>query len=107
MRERELTHRICSYHFLTGAVFLLLSSAATRAADAPANCDLRVGAAAVNLRCDASMVIAGSIEPRFTSEQEGQLRAVAVVIEKPGGPRVAIVARDVLWVPNPLAHDAL
>ncbi|HEV8000753.1 MAG TPA: PVC-type heme-binding CxxCH protein [Planctomycetaceae bacterium] len=68
---------------------------------------MRVGAAAVNLKCDLSMVIAGSIEPRFTSEQEGQLRAVAVVIERPGATKIAIVACDVLWVPKSLVDEAL
>lgn len=69
--------------------------------------DIRVGAAAVNLRCDQSMVLAGFLEGRFTSEQEGELRSVAVVVEKPGQGKVAIVACDVLWVPRDLADAAV
>jgi putative membrane-bound dehydrogenase-like protein len=96
---------------LTGVVALLTTSIA-RAADRPAATDLRVGAAAVNLKCDSSMVLAGMIEPRFTNEQEGELRAVAVVIEKPAGERmpankIAIVACDVLWIPRHLVDEAL
>ena len=69
--------------------------------------ELHVGAAAVNLRCDKTMPLAGSLEPRYTDEQEGELRSVAVVIEKPGQGKVAIVACDVLWVPRDLADIAV
>jgi hypothetical protein len=69
--------------------------------------DLRVGAAAVNLRCDEKMVLAGMLGPRYTSEQEGELRAVAVVVEKPGQAKLAIVGCDVLWVPRTLADAAV
>src|SRR5262249_1099359 len=51
--------------------------------------DLRVGASAVNLRCDESMVLAGFLEAHYTKEQEGELRSVAVVVEKPGADKVA------------------
>ena len=69
--------------------------------------DLRVGAAAVNLKCDPSMVLAGMIEARYTKEQEGELRAVAVVVEKRRVNKIAIVACDVLWIPRPLIDAAL
>jgi len=69
--------------------------------------DLRVGAAAVNLRCDEKMVLAGMLGPRYTNEQEGELRAVAVVIEKPGQAKLAIVGCDVLWFPRSLADAAV
>ncbi len=69
--------------------------------------DLRVGAAAVNLRCDEKMVLAGMLESRYANEQEGELRAVAVVIEKPGQAKLAIVGCDVLWVPRSLADAAV
>ena len=68
--------------------------------------DLRVGASAVNLRSDRTMVIAGGIEPHYAAEQEGELRAVAVVIERPGQAKVAIVACDVVFVPRELADAA-
>jgi putative membrane-bound dehydrogenase-like protein len=69
--------------------------------------DLRVGASAVNLRSDKTMVIAGGIEPHYAAEQEGELRAVAVVIERPGQTKLAIVACDVLFVPRDLADAAV
>jgi putative membrane-bound dehydrogenase-like protein len=58
------------------------------------------------------MSIAGFIDDRFLEEQEGELRAVAVVIEKPsadGVPstKLAIVACDVLWIPRIIADAAV
>lgn len=73
----------------------LLSIQAT-SADAPL--PLRVGAAAVELEADDDMVIGGSILPFKVKGQEGKLRAVATVIEKPGSGKVAIVACDVLML---------
>jgi neutral ceramidase len=69
--------------------------------------DLRVGAAAANLEADDSMVIAGGIGPGKATGQEGQLRAVAVVLEKPDSPKVAIVACDVLFVTRDFVDAAL
>jgi len=69
--------------------------------------DIRVGAAAEKLRADDSMPLAGYLEARFTKEQEGELRAVAVVIEQPGSAKVAIVACDVLWVTRAIVDPAL
>lgn len=83
---------------------LLLGGAPFGFAQAP---DVRVGATAVNLRCDRSMVLAGFLEGRYTNDQEGELRAVAVVVEKPGQAKLAIVACDVLWIPRSLADQAV
>lgn len=69
--------------------------------------ELRVGALAVNLRSDKKMIIAGGIESRCAAEQEGELRAVAVVVERPGQAKLAIVACDVLFVPRDLADAAV
>ncbi len=69
--------------------------------------DLKVGTAAVNLVADDSMEIAGSILPGKVKGQEGELRAIAVVIEKPGGGKVAIVACDVLFLTRALVDPAL
>ncbi|MBN2291935.1 MAG: hypothetical protein JXM70_05885, partial [Pirellulales bacterium] len=74
-------------------VVLILPAAATSHAD-----DLRVGAAAAELAADDSMVIAGGILARHVKGQEGKLRAVAVVLEKPGRAILAIVACDVLMM---------
>ena len=60
--------------------------------------DVRVGSAAVELEADDSMVIGGSILPYKLTGADGKLRAVAVVVEKPGGGKVAIVACDVLML---------
>ncbi len=59
---------------------------------------LRVGTGSVNLQADDSMVVAGSIQPRYVTGQEGELRAAAIVIEKPLSPKVAIVVCDVIAV---------
>ena len=59
---------------------------------------LRVGTGSVNLQADDSMVVAGSILPKRVRGQEGELRAVAIVIEKPPAPKLAIVVCDVIVV---------
>ena len=46
--------------------------------------DLRIGAAAVNIKADDSMVLGGMMGPTWAKGQEGELRATAVVVEKPG-----------------------
>ncbi|MEX0978178.1 MAG: hypothetical protein WDZ48_04975 [Pirellulales bacterium] len=69
--------------------------------------DVRVGAGAVNIEADDSMVIGGGIGPGKAAGQEGQLRAVAVVVEKPGSGKVAIVACDVLFVSRDFVERAL
>ena len=62
---------------------------------------LRVGTGSANLSADDSMVVAGGILPRYVKGQEGELRAVAIVIEKPPISKLAIVVCDVIAV----AHD--
>jgi neutral ceramidase len=76
------------------------------AVDASAG-DLRAGAAAVPIEADDSMVIGGGIGPGKATGQEGELRAVAVVVEKPGGAKVAIVACDVLFVERDFVDPAI
>ena len=68
---------------------------------------VRVGAAAVELEADDDMVIGGSIMPGRTKGQDGKLRAVATVIEKPGAGKVAIVACDVLMLNRDLLDSAI
>lgn len=58
---------------------------------------LRVGAAAAELEADDSMVIAGGIHAGKATGQEGKLRCVAVVFEKPPT-KLAMVACDVLML---------
>jgi hypothetical protein len=67
---------------------------------------LRVGAAAVDLEADDSMVLGGSIHAGRAKGQEGKLRAVAVVVEHPGSAAVAIVACDVLMMNRDLLDAA-
>ena len=78
-------------------VILALPYSTVTAADAPKP-DVLVGAAAVDLTADDDMVIGGGILPYQVKGQEGKLRAVAVVIAKPGGGKVALVACDVLML---------
>ncbi len=59
---------------------------------------IHVGTAAVELEADDSMIIAGSILAGKATGQEGKLRAVAVVLEKKGSPKLAIVACDILMI---------
>jgi hypothetical protein len=81
------------------AMLVSLGSGIANADDPAApRADVRVGSAAVNLVADDSMVIGGGIGPGKATGQEGELRAVAVVIEKPGQGKVAIVACDVLMM---------
>ena len=73
--------------------------------------DVRVGAAAANVQADDSMVIGGGIGPGKATGQEGELRAVATVIEKSAADaqssKVAIVACDVLFVERDFVDRAL
>jgi neutral ceramidase len=87
------------------ALFAVLWSSLL-AASLPA-ADVRTGAAAVNLEADDSMVIAGGIGPGKATGQEGLLRVVAVVLDKPGAAKVAIVAADVLFVTRDFVDAAL
>jgi hypothetical protein len=64
----------------------------------PKAATVRAGAAAVELEADDDMVIGGSILPYKVKGQEGKLRAVATVVEKPGAGKVCIVACDVLML---------
>lgn len=68
--------------------------------------DLRVGAAAADFVADDSMHIGGSILPGKVQGQEGKLRAVATVLEKPGQGKVAIVVCDVLMMNRDLLDAA-
>jgi putative heme-binding domain-containing protein len=92
---------------LADLIAFLRAGPADEATPARARSDIRVGAAAVNLKSTDDMPLAGSLEARFTKEQEGELRATAVVIEKPGAGKVAIVACDVLWVTRAIVDAAL
>jgi hypothetical protein len=67
---------------------------------------LRVGAATAELVADENMVIGGGIGPGKAVAVEGQLRAVAVVLELPGQAKVAIVACDVLMMNRDLLDPA-
>ncbi len=74
-------------------IVLFLPTAATSYAG-----DLRVGAAVAELAADDSMVVAGGILARHVKGQEGKLRAVAVVLERPGQAMLAVVACDILMM---------
>ncbi len=69
--------------------------------------ELLVGAAAHNIVADDSMVIGGGIGPGKATGQEGELRAVAVVVERSQTEKVAIVACDVLFVERDFVDRAL
>ncbi len=92
---------------LLGLLMLFPSCASEQAALPAFTPNVRVGAAAVDIEADDSMVIGGGIHPGRATGQEGKLRAVAVVIEKPGSPPVAIVACDVLMMDRALLDRAI
>jgi hypothetical protein len=89
MAARILVRFICVFAISGG-------TAALSAAEVPVK--LHVGAAAVELEADDSMVIAGGITPGKAKGQEGKLRATAVVIEKQPFGKLAIIACDVLMI---------
>jgi putative membrane-bound dehydrogenase-like protein len=95
-----------SHQDLADLIGFLRSGSAKPLAAATTASDVRVGAAAVDLQSDETMPLAGYLENRFTREQEGELRAVAVVVEKPRGAKAAIVACDVLWVTRAIVDAA-
>jgi hypothetical protein len=74
---------------------------------APDDAPLRVGSAAVELVATDDMVIGGGILPGKAVGQDGKLRAVAVVVEKPGSGRVAVVACDVLMLNRDIIDPAV
>ncbi|MBM3889319.1 MAG: hypothetical protein FJ388_09360 [Verrucomicrobia bacterium] len=74
---------------------------------APVTPCLHVGTAAVELEADDSMIIAGSIHAGKLKGQEGKLRAVAVVLEKKGSAKLAIVACDILMLTRDRLDPAL
>src|SRR5262245_34415733 len=86
--------RIRRWLGLVGAAFAACAAGPARGADS----DVLAGAAAVPLEADDTMVIGGGIGPGKAAGQEGELRAVAVVLEKPGAGRAAIIACDVLMM---------
>jgi neutral ceramidase len=80
---------------VAAAVLVVLAGGHIRATETGR---LSVGAAAAVLEADDSMVTSGGIGPGRPHGQEGELRAVAVVLEKAPFGRLAIVACDVLFV---------
>ena len=64
---------------------------------------MKVGAAAAEITADRSMVIGGSIHPRFAPEQEGRLRASAIIVEK--DVKVGVVSCDVLMLQRDLLDE--
>src|SRR3954469_9809318 len=84
-----------------------LPAPAAGARDAARSPALRVGAAAVALEADDSMVIAGGIGPGKATGQEGELRATAVVVGRGPSERVALVSCDVLFVTRDFVDRAL
>ena len=100
---RHFHHRLALYVPLFCILAVWLGASWLQASDT----DLRVGAAAVALQADDSMVIGGSILPGHVRGQEGELRVVAVVLERPGEAKAAIVACDVLSVTRDFVDAAL
>ncbi|HEY6167789.1 MAG TPA: hypothetical protein VI454_07095 [Verrucomicrobiae bacterium] len=84
------------------AVLVLLSSVIVTFAAGKSTSGLGVGAAEAEFEADDGMVIGGSIQAGKLRGHEGKLRVVAVVVEKPGDGKLAIVACDVLMLTRDL-----
>jgi hypothetical protein len=91
---------------LSAILAAALSATPADAADSPAAAPLRVGAATASFAADDSMQIGGHIAAVHVHGQEGELRAVATVIEQPGSGKFAIVACDVLFVTREMIDRA-
>ncbi len=89
------------------ACWLSVSLVTSAFAAEPKLAGLKVGVAAADFAADDSMVIAGGIGPGKAVGQEGQLRAVAVVLEHPTSGRFAVVACDCLFVTRAMVDAAL
>jgi neutral ceramidase len=90
----------CLMRMLLAPLTIVTLAAATFPTDAQPTQPtvIQVGAAATELEADDDMVIGGSILAYKVKGQEGKLRAVATVIEKPGSEKVCVVACDVLML---------
>jgi neutral ceramidase len=89
-----MNHWLTCFVLTIGLSTTLATAPATAAEPAP----LRVGAAAVAFPVNDSMKLGGHMQPLTAAGQEGELRAVATVIEQPGSGKFAIVACDVLFI---------
>ncbi len=87
-------------------LLIALSLSATVATADPAQSQLRVGSGAAKFIATDDMTVAGGIGGAKVQGQEGQLRAVAVVLEHPVGGKFAIVACDVLFVTDAMVQAA-
>ncbi len=94
--------RLLALFALSVGLSALLTAPAKSADPAP----LRVGAAAVNFKADDRMQLGGHMHALYAKGQEGELRAVATVIEQPGSGKFAIVACDVLFVTREMIDRA-
>lgn len=65
---------------------------------------IKAAAAAAEVECDDSMVIAGDIYPNYSNGQEGKIRASALVIE--GNIKICLVSCDVLILERGFLDDA-
>jgi hypothetical protein len=88
------------------AASMLVMGGLGASADEPAPAGLRVGAASAPFAAGDSMAIAGSIGPGKATGQEGELRAVATVLEQAGAGKFAIVGCDVLFVTRAMVDRA-
>ncbi|HEX4144225.1 MAG TPA: hypothetical protein VHY91_12010 [Pirellulales bacterium] len=100
-----MNHKLARIAFSFGLTAVLVAARAA-SADPAASAPLRVGAAAANFTADDSMQIGGWMDKVFVRGQEGELRAVAVVLDQPGSGKFAIVGCDVLFVTRAMVDEA-
>ena len=107
MRQTFPTQKLGCVFFSAAALLLLTFRTPAVQAETACNYNLKVGSAAFSIDADDSMVLSGGIGPRYAEGQEGELRAVAVVIQGPNANKVALVSCDVLFTPADIVDAAL
>ncbi len=92
--------------FVAMTLFGVLGGVGIAQAEPEATNALRVGTGTAEFVANDNMTVAGGIGGAKVQGQEGQLRAVAVVLEHPVGGKFAIVACDVLFVTDSMVQAA-
>lgn len=97
--------RFAQYSLFFGVTLLVASIGFSVQAASPSG--VKVGSASADLVADNTMVIGGGITGGPLADQEGKLRVTAVVLEKPGTGKVAILSADVLFLTKDFVDPAL
>src|SRR5262249_42687143 len=103
--QASIGHHITRY-LAAALIACLLTTSLSIPAALAAESDLKVGAGAAEFTATDDMIIGGGIGGGTVQGQEGRRRAGAVVLEKRGAGKFAIVACDVLFVTDAMVSAA-